>query len=141
MHLRLNSLLVATLISFLLLACAKDSITVGEGEPIAINEPIQNPSQSSAGKEINYALSIVTDRNIDSVTVHYHLDSTKSGYNNGDPINYIMAHKTTVAANLAKFSGKFTMPTNVKYGDVVRVIYQLRAKDRYAQKILRVDVK
>lgn len=141
MHFRTKSILLSSLISFLLLACAKDSVTIGEGEPIAINEPIQNPAQAGAGKEVSYAISIVTDRNIDSVTVRYHLDSTKSGFKNGDPTNYITAHKTTVVTNLSKFSGKFTMPANAKYGDAVRVIYELRAKDRYAQKILRIDVK
>lgn len=122
-------------------SCTKESLVVGEGEPIAILEPIQNPTQAESGKEVKYEINIVTDRNIDSVTVHMHLDTSKAGYKNGDPITLVNTHTVPTITNLSKFSGAINMPANRKYGDVVRIIYQLRAKDRYAQKILRIDVK
>lgn len=121
--------------------CTKDPVVVGEGEPIAILEPIQNPTLAESGKDVAYQVNIVTDRNIDSVAVFSHLDTTNSGYRNGDPLTFVRSHIPATKMNMIKFDGTVTIPAGRKYGDVVRVIYKLRAQDRYAEKILRINVK
>ena len=138
---RIFLVLLCASVAFILTRCVKDPLVLGEGEPISITAPIQNPTQAESGKDVNYEISIVTDKNIDSVSVFYHIDTLKTGYTSGDAITFVRSHTVTTPTNLSKFSGVFTMPSNLKYGNVVRIIYKLKAKERFAEKILRIDVK
>ncbi|MBP7478105.1 MAG: hypothetical protein KA797_06250 [Chitinophagales bacterium] len=139
---KFHAIAYSTLGLFLMIAgCSKEASNVYDGEPIAIIEPAQNPINSTAAGSVNYSLNITTDKNIDSVSLAYHIDSTGLGYNAGDALNYDMSYKPTTLSNVMKIDGVFKMPSNVKYGNVVRLVISMRAKDRLYSKQLRIDVR
>jgi hypothetical protein len=126
---------------FSLTTCVDETKTIYEAEPIAILEPVNNPYYTTKGSTFQYKLNITTDKNIDSVNVFYQIDSTKSGYLPGNTTIPVATYIPEKLSNLMTITGDFKVPTSVKYGDVVRMVVSLRAKDKNPQKQLRIDIR
>jgi hypothetical protein len=128
-------------VGFALATCGTDPVSLYEAEPIAILEPVNNPYYTPKGATFPYKLNITTDKNIDSVSLYYQIDSTNSGYLPGNPTVPVATYIPEKLSNLMTINGEFKVPTNVKYGDVVRLVVSLRAKDKNPQKQLRINIR
>ncbi|NNC94949.1 MAG: hypothetical protein HKN92_05255 [Chitinophagales bacterium] len=110
-------------------------------EPITFIQPDSTTVSAFPGTTINIEAQLTTDRLIDSLVIRFHIDSLSQGFNpDTDPLYVYENVKWPVEDNIQLYQGTYTVPANLNSFDVVRLIFNLRAKERFYQKTLKINV-
>ena len=139
---KIRVILFALLATLLIYSCGNDD----DGgqiilEPITFLQPDTTTVSATPGQAVALEVQLTTDRVIDSLSIEYHIDSLGQGFDPGiDPTTTFANIKWAIPDNVQTYVGAYNVPTILNSSNTVRLIFSLRAKERFYQKTLTINV-